>query len=57
MVVSLWKYRGLILHNSVDDLRNRYRGSIAGYLWNVFIPLAQIVVFATIFSVLMEVVG
>jgi lipopolysaccharide transport system permease protein len=53
MVINLWRYRRLILHNAIDDLRNRYRGSIAGYLWNVFIPLAQIIVFSTIFSALM----
>ncbi len=53
MVVSLWKYRRLIVYNSVGDLRNRYRGSVAGYLWNIFVPLAQIIVFATIFSALM----
>lgn len=54
MVVNLWKYRLVILRNAVDDLRNRYKGSIAGYLWNIFIPLAQIVVFSTIFSALMN---
>ncbi|MGE0480893.1 MAG: ABC transporter permease, partial [Phycisphaerae bacterium] len=53
MVTSLWKYRTLILRNAVNDLRNRYSGSLAGYLWNVFIPLAQILVFATVFGVLM----
>jgi ABC-type polysaccharide/polyol phosphate export permease len=53
MVLNLWKYRGLIVRNALDDLRNRYRGSIAGYLWNVFLPLAQIVVFAVIFGTLM----
>lgn len=53
MIVNLWLYRGLIIHNAVADLRHRYRGSIAGYLWNAFIPLAQIVVFSVIFSTLM----
>lgn len=54
MVANLWKFRRQILYSSLNDLRNRYRGSIAGYLWNVFIPLAQIIVFSTIFSVLMD---
>lgn len=54
MVVRLWKYRGLILRNSLNDLRHRFRGSVGGYLWNVFIPLAQIVVFSVIFGVLMD---
>ena len=54
MLVSLWDYRRHILRNALNDLRHRYRGSLAGGLWNVFIPLAQIIVFSTIFSVLME---
>ncbi len=53
MVISLWKYRRLILHNSLSDLRNRYRGSIGGMLWNVLLPLAQICIFALIFPVVM----
>lgn len=53
MLIDLWKYRGLIVRNSFNDLRNRYSGSAAGYLWNVFVPLAQIVVFSVIFGVLL----
>jgi lipopolysaccharide transport system permease protein len=53
MVVNLWRYRRLILRNAVNDLRTRYSGSVAGYLWNIFIPLAQIVVFSLVFSALM----
>ena len=53
MIIGLWKYRRLIVQNSVGDLRNRYRGSVGGYMWNVFVPLAQIVVFSTIFAALM----
>lgn len=54
MVVQLWKYRGLIVRNSLNDLRHRFRGSVGGYLWNVLIPLAQIAVFSIIFGVLMD---
>lgn len=53
MVVSLWKYRRLIVHNSINDLRNRYSGSLAGYVWNILIPLAQITVFSIVFGWLM----
>lgn len=49
----LWKYRKFIFANALADLRHRFSGSVAGYLWNVFIPLAQLLVFAVIFSVLM----
>lgn len=54
MVINLWRYRRLILRNAVNDLRTRYSGSVAGYLWNIFIPLAQIVVFSLVFSALMD---
>ncbi|HSV16428.1 MAG TPA: ABC transporter permease [Tepidisphaeraceae bacterium] len=48
----LWKYRRFILANAFSDLRHRFSGSVGGYLWNVFIPLAQLLIFALIFSVL-----
>ncbi|MDB5293900.1 MAG: wzm [Phycisphaerales bacterium] len=53
MQMVLWKYRRFILANALADLRHRFSGSVAGYLWNVFVPLAQLTVFAVIFSVLM----
>ncbi|MFO0838840.1 MAG: ABC transporter permease [Phycisphaerae bacterium] len=53
MLTSLWKYRRLILHNSLNDLRNRYRGSVGGVLWNILLPLMQITIFSLIFPVVM----
>lgn len=53
MTLVLWKYRRFILANALADLRHRFSGSVAGYLWNIFFPLAQLAVFAVIFSVLM----
>src|SRR2546423_1351372 len=53
MTSVLWQYRKFILVNAVADLRHRFSGSVGGYLWNVLVPLAQIAVFAIIFSGLM----
>lgn len=53
MAVTLWKYRRFIFANALNDLRHRFSGSVGGYLWNVFVPLAQLAVFAVIFGVLM----
>src|SRR5580704_8243320 len=53
MTLVLWKYRRFIIANALADLRHRFSGSVAGYLWNVFVPLAQLTVFAMIFSVLL----
>src|SRR5437764_1309873 len=54
MAVVVWKYRRFIWANALADLRHRFSGSVAGYLWNVFIPLAQLMVFAVIFGALMR---
>ncbi|HEX4794515.1 MAG TPA: ABC transporter permease [Humisphaera sp.] len=53
MAVVVWKYRRFIWANALADLRHRFSGSVAGYLWNVFVPLAQLLVFAVIFSALL----
>ncbi len=51
---SMWSevspYKSVILHGAVAELRNRYAGSGFGKLWNVFNPLAQIAVYAAVFS-------
>jgi ABC-type polysaccharide/polyol phosphate export permease len=52
MTPVLWKYRRFILANALADLRHRFSGSVAGYLWNIFVPLAQLAVFALIFGVI-----
>jgi ABC-type polysaccharide/polyol phosphate export permease len=53
MAVVVWKYRRFIWANALADLRHRFSGSVAGYLWNVFVPLAQLLVYAVIFGALM----
>lgn len=54
MIVNLWRYRGFIAGNAVADLRQRYAGSAVGVLWNVVTPLAQILIYAVVFSQIME---
>lgn len=53
MIVGLWRYRWFILKNAVAELRHRYAGSALGVLWNVVNPLAQITVYAVVFSHIM----
>ena len=53
MYSSLWLYRRFIIVSAWADLRHRFSGSLAGYLWNILLPLVQIAVFAVIFSVLL----
>jgi lipopolysaccharide transport system permease protein len=55
MIVNLWRYRGFIVRNAVSDMRHRYAGSAAGVAWNVVNPLAQILIYALVFSQIMVV--
>jgi lipopolysaccharide transport system permease protein len=52
MAAVIWKYRRYVWSSALADLRHRFSGSVAGYLWNIFIPLAQLIVFAVIFGIL-----
>ncbi|HEV2055370.1 MAG TPA: hypothetical protein VGV06_09375 [Methylomirabilota bacterium] len=40
MIVNLWRYRGFIVRNALNDARHRYTGSVVGVAWNVINPLA-----------------
>ncbi len=53
MFTALWKHRNFIYNNAINDLRQRYAGSMFGMLWNVFNPLAQILVYTFVFSQVM----
>jgi len=50
-----WMYRLFIWRSAISDLRYRYAGSAMGVFWNVLIPLMQILIFAVVFSQIMEV--
>jgi lipopolysaccharide transport system permease protein len=53
MIRVLYYHRKYIAQNAWGDLRYRYAGSAMGMIWNVVIPLAQILVFAVIFTKIM----
>jgi ABC-type polysaccharide/polyol phosphate export permease len=50
-----WAYRSFIWRSALYDLRYRYVGSALGIFWNVLIPLAQILIYAAVFSGIMPV--
>jgi len=50
-----WVYRSFIWRSALHDLRYRYVGSALGMFWNVLIPLAQILIYAAVFSSVMPV--
>ncbi|WP_418791103.1 ABC transporter permease [Phosphitispora sp. TUW77] len=53
MITELWTYRKFIFSTAVNDIRYRYAGSMFGVFWNVFNPLAQIIVYTFVFSQIM----
>ena len=50
-----WMYRLFIWRSAISELRYRYAGSAMGVFWNVLIPLMQILIFAVVFSLIMEI--
>jgi len=53
MILNLWRYRWFIARKALSDVRHRYAGSAMGVAWNVLNPLAQILIYALVFSHLM----
>lgn len=52
---SFLRYHEYIVRNAWDELRHRYAGTALGIVWNVLIPLAQILVYSVVFTQVMVV--
>jgi len=57
LVLNLYRYRQYILQNAWHDLRIRYAGSGMGIVWNVLLPLLEVIIFTTVFSQIMSMRG
>lgn len=53
-ITSLWSHRGFVFSSVKREFQARYKNSLAGFLWAVLNPLAQIVVYTVIFSQIMR---
>ena len=51
-VSELWQYRYLLRNLVVRDLKARYKNSVFGVLWSLLNPLAMMLVFTLLFSVM-----
>ncbi|MCB0083620.1 MAG: ABC transporter permease [Caldilineaceae bacterium] len=49
---NLVAYRELIYYLVVRDLRARYKNSVLGFLWSLLNPLALMLVFTTVFTIM-----
>lgn len=47
-----WTYRGLIWNFARRDLKARFRGTVLGWLWSLVLPLATLVIYTAVFSVI-----
>lgn len=50
---ELYRYRSLVLNLVVRDLKSRYKRSVLGFLWSLLNPLAMMLVFTVVFTVIM----
>lgn len=49
---EIWDYRDMIGGLVKRELRGRYKGSLAGFLWNYINPLCQILVYIFVFGII-----
>jgi lipopolysaccharide transport system permease protein len=52
---EVWRYRGLLYVLSLREIQIRYKQSVLGVAWAVLQPLAIMLIFTLIFSVLLKV--
>ncbi len=48
---DFWSYRTLIWNFARRDLKTRYRGTFLGWIWSLVLPLATLMVYTVVFSV------
>ena len=51
---NLYEYRELLKSNVKKEIRGRYKNSILGVFWTFLNPLLQILVYATIFPLILK---
>jgi ABC-type polysaccharide/polyol phosphate export permease len=49
---SIWSYRSLIWNFTQRDLKARYKGTFLGWAWSLVVPLATLLIYTLVFSVI-----
>jgi ABC-type polysaccharide/polyol phosphate export permease len=49
---GIWSYRSLIWNFIQRDLKARYKGTLLGWVWSLVVPLATLVIYTLVFSVI-----
>ena len=47
-----WAYSGLIWNFAVRDVKSRFKGAILGWAWSLIVPIATVVIYSLVFSVI-----
>jgi len=56
-LAELWRYRHLLRSLTVRELRIRYKQSVLGIGWAIFVPLSMMLIFTFVFTRAVDVVG
>ncbi len=51
-LLTLYRYRSLVYNLTSRELKARYKSSVLGFVWSLLNPLAMMLVFTVVFSVL-----
>jgi len=49
---SIWSYRSLIWNFAQRDLKSRFKGTALGWTWSLMLPLATMLTYSLVFSVI-----
>lgn len=52
---ELYKYREMLKNMVIKELRQRYKGSVLGFLWTFLNPLLMLVIYSLVFSTIMRI--
>ncbi len=50
-----WTYRSLIWVFAQRDLKARFKGTVGGWMWSLLLPLATVVIYSVVFSLVIRV--
>ncbi len=53
---TVWSQRSLIWNFAQRDLKSRYKGTAFGWAWSLMVPLATVIIYSIVFSVIFRAV-
>jgi len=53
---AIWSYRSLVWNFAQRDLKSRFKGTALGWTWSLMVPLATLITYSLVFSVIFRAV-